>query len=179
MSTEHLDPTDLDALVEAIREELNARTGGVFKEGRVCLGLLSKNKSSTFPRVEFVEIGGKLEDDTTQNTGGTQGDIAVDAKEFEVVIWGKDTRDCLAIFFELKRAMRTVFDGQECEVTDYSWDEPGNNDRGRKLICPSVIVRTHVPAATKYDWTLTQVEHFETTVASTDTSVDIEQDATL
>jgi hypothetical protein len=162
------DPTDVEGLLEEIRIELNRRTGlfAASDAGKWSNGHAQKAQNSSPPRIEWIETGADIEDDTTNYTGGTDGDIGIDAVNFDVTIWAKTRRDCRHLRNELMRAARAVTDGPACEFGSYTWVPDANTHNGYKL---TIDLTLRLPIKMEIegpngDYELVEMQSYQSTV---------------
>lgn len=133
-----------DTLVEEIRVELNRLTGGnVWTAARWAVGQLIKQQHATFPRIEWEEIGGDIED--AQLIGGADGNVGVDASKWQVTVWNKDRELCRNTMHALRVAARNVCFGPNVIFGSYAWIDDANVKQGRKLTF-QITLRIPVPS---------------------------------
>jgi hypothetical protein len=166
------DPTDVEGLLEEIRIELNRRTGlfGSADDGKWSNDRAQKSQHSSPPRIEWVEDGGSIEDDTSNYTGGEDGDIGIDAVEFEVTIWAANKRECRKLRNQLYRAARATVDGPNLVFgSRYNWVPDANTHNGRKMTISITLrlpIKMEIEAGDDEtgDYALVEMQSYETTV---------------
>lgn len=166
------DPTDVEGLLEEIRIELHRRTGlfGANDGSKWSNDRVEKAQSSAPPRIEWVEDGGDIEDDTTNFTGGEDGDIGIDAVDFTVTIWAANKQDCRKLRNHLYRAIRAVVDGPNVVFgTRYDWVPDAAQHLGRKMTIPVTLrlpikMEVEATADDAGDYQLVEMQSYETTV---------------
>jgi hypothetical protein len=176
--SETRDPTDVEGYLEDIRGELHKRTG-LFEsttDGKWSTNdQTQKAQHASPPRIEWVEQGGDIEQDTgVTQTGGTGGDIGTDEVSFDVTIWTANKRDCRRLRNELLRAIRAVMDGPGYETSTYTWVPDANTKLGRKMTLP-IVLRFPIPrelesgadGSSPGDYALVELQTFTATVEET------------
>lgn len=133
---EERDPADLDALLNEIRLALG------LAADRTAIGAVQKAQNDRFPRLELVEVGGAIDQSAARYTGGSDGQIAIDACAFEVTIWHRDKTECRRMLHNFLRACRDVCDGPNVDFGPYEWVTDANVNHGRKL---TLQVTFHLP----------------------------------
>lgn len=133
---EERDPADLDALLNQIRAALG------MQEERQAIGRVEKSHISRLPRIEWVEGGGAIDPNATRYTGGSDGQIGIDACSFVVTLWHRDKIHCRRLLHDFVRACREVCDGPNVDFGSYDWIQDANVNHGRKL---ALQVTIHLP----------------------------------
>lgn len=133
---EERDPSDLDSVLQEIREELG------LQEERQAIGKVEKFHQSAPPRIEWVEEGGEINQDAPRFTGGIDGQIAIDACAFDVTLWHRTKAECRTLLHDLVRACREVCEGPNVSFGPYEWIGDANANHGRKLV---LQVTFHLP----------------------------------
>lgn len=130
------DPSDLDALLDEIRQALG------LQAERQAIGKVEKAHHATYPRIEWVESGGTIDFSAPRYTGGSDGQIAIDACAFDVTLWHRNKAECRRLLHDLIRACRDVCDGPNVVFGSYEWIADANVNHGRKL---ALQVTFHLP----------------------------------
>ncbi len=168
------DPTDVEGLLEEIREELHRRTG-LFpgSAGEACWSndRAQKAQHAAPPRIEWVELGGDVDLESTNFTGGHDGDIGIDAIRFQATIWAANKRGCRKLRNELMRSTQNVVEGPNCLFGRYEWLADANAALGRKMVF-ALTLRLPIPfdvarGDTTGDFELAELQSYATTVQTT------------
>jgi hypothetical protein len=146
------DPTNEDELLEEIR------VAAQIPVERWAIGRREKWRHANPPRVEWLEVGGSIDTNQTELTGGERGDIAVDTSAYVLTIWHLDKQRCKQLLYHLIRTIRDVVYGPNVVWSTWEWIQDDNVKLGRKLAI-QVAIRMPIKATPEVA-TATVLHHF-------------------
>jgi hypothetical protein len=161
-----LDP--VETLVRAIHAELEKVHGSKV---RLAIGRLEANKHDRYPRVAWIEQGGRFEM-VPSHADGIEVPAAVIAQRPNLLVkcWGKDVEDARALAFHTVLACSRVQQSRAQWERDYDVPDEHHETAGT-LLTMSVYLTLEVPIDTEFTRKVVTIQDTEHELSVNDEQV--------